>query len=72
MYAMLVCLCFFCKNVMTCNPRKVPSVYDKNGVLQPICLYCHTKVNKVRKEHGLDPWPEPLEGAYEACDEMEL
>lgn len=57
---------------MTCNPRKVPSVYDKNGVLQPICLYCHTKVNKVRKEHGLDPWPEPLEGAYEACDEMEL
>ena len=71
-YVFMTGTCLNCHRVMTFNPNKVPAVRDGNGVKQPICLTCHTSINEQRKKLGIEPWPEPLPGAYEAADENSI
>lgn len=69
--AFLMCTCYFCGRFFGCNPNRVPSTKDKDGVKQPVCRFCVEKWNAMRKEAGMSPIP-PLVGAYEPCDENEL
>lgn len=70
-YAFMLCSCYYCHKSFTCNPMKVPSVKDKDGVKQPICGVCVARWNELRVNAGMCPIP-PLSGAYEACEENEL
>ena len=70
-YAILMCTCYFCGRFFGCNPNKVPSTPDKDGVKQPVCKFCVARWNELRIEQGMSPHP-PLAGAYGACDENEL
>lgn len=61
--------CIACHKPFVFNPNKVPAIKDAQGVKQPICEPCHTFFNEERKKLGIEPWPDPLPGAYEAADE---
>ena len=72
-YAFIVAPCVFCGIPFPSNPNKVPSIRrTPDGPKEPMCLSCHGRANETRKAHGLEPWPDPLPGAYEACPEEEL
>lgn len=72
MYVFMMGPCLGCGKTFVFNPNKVPAVKDENGIKQPICEVCHRVLNEERKKRGLEPWPEPLEGAYEAADEHSI
>lgn len=68
-YVLMMGACIGCGNPMSFNPNKVPAIKDANGVKQPICKTCHDIFNDERERLGVERWPEPLPGAYEAADE---
>ncbi len=73
MYAMIYSTCIRCHKLMGYNPHLVPSIrVTPDSPKEPLCNNCHTALNNLRKASGLEPWPDPLPGAYEACDENEL
>lgn len=55
--------CFGCKRPFSYNPERVPSVVV-DGVREPICQECVTRVNPLRLAKGLEPIA-VLSGAYE-------
>jgi hypothetical protein len=63
--------CVGCRNIMTYNPMRVPSI-RVNGEREPVCASCVRRWNDLRIARGLPPFPEPLPDAYEPCDETEL
>lgn len=73
-YVALYCNCVRCHRPMTCHPHKVPVINNpEHGIRrEPICEPCFHVLNQWRKDQGLEPWPDPLPGAYEACPEEEL
>lgn len=75
-YAMVMGRCLVCGQTFTFHPHKAPSVrvkkIDGTNPREPICRECHAMVNAKRVEKGLDPFPDPLPGAYEPCEESEL
>ena len=71
MYAMIMGACIRCHQVFTFHPNKVPSI-RVNGVKEPVCKGCHEALNQERVKLGLERWPEPLAGAYEAAPEEEI
>ena len=71
-YYWMMSNCIRCKQLMSFNPYKVPSIrLNPESEKEPICLVCHEALNKLRTDLGLDPWPDPLPGAYEPVDENE-
>ena len=73
MFAMIMAPCVRCRRVITFNPNKVPSIrITPDGPKEPLCLDCHTHLNQARKSMNLEPWPEPLPGAYDAAPEEEI
>jgi hypothetical protein len=70
-YAMMISPCLLCKRPFGYNPLRVPSIRYE-GKKEPICEPCFHAGQKIRKEAGVEPWPDPLPGAYEPCDEGEL
>ena len=69
-YAMAVGECISCKRIFSFNPMRVPSI-SINGVREPICQACVTRINPERKKNGV-PEIVPHPEAYTACDENEL
>lgn len=69
-YAFIMGPCFGCKRPFHYNPNRVPSIRI-NGILEPICLSCVTRVNPQRIKYGLQPII-PHADAYEPIDESEL
>ena len=67
----LMTTCFYCDRLFGCNPNKVPSTKDKDGIKQPVCSTCVKWWNTLREREGLPAIP-PLPGAYEPCNEIEL
>jgi len=63
-YEFLITSCYVCGNVLTCNPEKVPSVKDGNGVKQPLCRACVDVITAKQKKMGVQQWLPPLPGAY--------
>jgi hypothetical protein len=70
-YALAFSPCLSCRLPFAYNPVWVPSL-RVNGSKEPICQRCFQKLNTLRRERGLDPWPEPHPEAYSACEESEL
>lgn len=70
-YVVVVIPCYCCRNPTVCNPNKVPSFRDENGIRQPICENCMTRINMKRREQHLAPFPIDPD-AYEAIPEEEL
>ena len=72
-YALLLVTCLRCRLPFGCNPHRVPSIrVTPGGPREPLCRACFDVLQAVRVEKGLEPWPEPLPGAYEAIAEEEL
>lgn len=72
-YAIAFVTCIRCGSPFGCNPNLVPSIrLSSEGPKEPVCEPCVTALNAVRVEQGMEPWPEPLPGAYDACPEEEL
>jgi hypothetical protein len=62
-----------CHRPFSFNPHKVPSSSALTGTREPICRLCFDRLNALRvKRGGLEPFPEPLPGAYEPLPEDEL
>lgn len=70
-YALCYGECYACGKLFYFNPVRVPSFRDGDGVKQPVCLDCITRMNAQRKERGLEEWTIPAD-AYTECDEAEL
>lgn len=66
-YAMLMGICCACKQVISFNPHKVPSL-KINGIREPLCRNCAEKWNTLHPE-GARPIQD---GAYDPIDENEL
>lgn len=78
-YVFVMAPCLLCKQPFSFNPNFVPSIKvnsegksDPNGKREPICQTCHTRANEARKAAGVEPWPEPLPGAYEPANENSI
>lgn len=73
-YAFCLAPCVRCKQPFSFNPHKVPSIRvpPPDGPKQPLCRSCVEVLQEVRKQQGLEPWPDPLPGAYELLPEEEL
>lgn len=66
----LLCTCFTCKQLFTCNPDLVPALPASatgTGEKEPVCLDCVTTANPRRIANGLEPIT-VLPGAYEPTD----
>jgi hypothetical protein len=63
--------CAGCGQPFSYNPNFVPSVRDRVGVRQAICINCVGIVNRRRVADGLAP-QEPHPEAYEPLPEEEL
>jgi len=70
-YAFLLASCFNCMNIFSCNPNKVPSIFDEKGVRQPLCRNCAEKVQVSQKGRGIPVSPIHTK-AYESVREEEL
>lgn len=70
-YLFMIAPCILCGQPFSFNPNRVPSIMH-NGRREPLCKSCHARANEIRKSHGLEPWADPLPGAYEAADENEI
>lgn len=71
MYAFMLAPCVLCGIPFAFHPNLVPSVRVK-GEKEPVCRQCHDYLNDLREKKGLERWPEPLAGAYEAAPEEEI
>jgi len=69
--AVLWAQCYTCGGMMPCNPKRVPSLPDEEGVRQPICQQCIRLANVEREKQG-SPMFEIAPDAYEPIDETEL
>lgn len=69
-YALVMSPCYGCNRLFSFNPLHVPSI-PIDGVRQPICQDCVTRVNPMRKKNGL-PEIVPHADAYEPVDESEI
>jgi hypothetical protein len=66
-YAIMLGFCVACKQPISFNPRKVPSL-KVDGIRQPICKSCADRWNVLHPENA-----RPIQdGAYEHFDENEL
>lgn len=63
-FMFLVCFCYTCGHLFTCNPDLVPSL-PVDGIKEPICRACINAANPKRIANGLTPIV-PLPGAYGA------
>ena len=62
--------CVRCHTSFTFNPDRVPSIRLKPELeKEPICPDCFNDLNRVRANHGLEPWILPS-GAYEPASEF--
>lgn len=66
-YAIMMGHCIACKNPISFNPTKVPSLMI-DGKRQPICKRCADRWNELHPEAARPI----LDGAYEHFDENEL
>ncbi len=72
-YAIMIGECLRCARTFGFNPHKVPSLkLTPDSPKEPICEDCFNTLNQMRIKAGADPWPPPLQGAYEALPEEEL
>lgn len=71
MFVFAMGACCGCSRAFSFHPNKVPSLVV-NGKREPLCRSCFDRGQAIRAEHGVDPWPEPLPGAYEGADESEI
>lgn len=55
--------CIACGQIFHFNAERVPSLVV-NGKREPVCADCIERVNKIRRERGMDLLV-PLPGAYE-------
>jgi hypothetical protein len=69
-YVFVMGPCCGCQQPFTFNPNLVPSVRIE-GVRQPICQSCVTRVNPQRVANGLEPI-KVLPGAYEPAPEASI
>lgn len=69
-YAIGMGTCYGCGQTFSFNPNKVPSL-RVDGVREPVCQVCMTKINILRERRGLKPF-EIHKDAYEPVDEGEL
>ncbi len=60
--------CVSCGRVFAFNPNRVPSLRVRrddqgvpypapDGVTEPVCEPCVHRLNALRQQNGLDPWP---------------
>lgn len=70
-YAIAQGPCWACHKVFDFNPLRVPSLWDEQGVKQPICRRCIERANITRRRLGLPPH-EIHPDAYTLIDEAEL
>jgi hypothetical protein len=70
-YAIIVEACYGCRNVITFNPHKVPSL-TVDGIRRPLCQDCFDHLNEYRIKHGIEAWPQPHPDAYQPISEYEL
>lgn len=70
-YAIVHGRCIICKEMVSFNPHKVPSVRIDGGERQPVCRTCIEAANPERVKRGLEPI-EILPGAYDPLPEGEL
>ena len=81
-YCTLFFSCFICGRMATGNPdrvvsiraRRVPAenggsriVADPEATRQAVCRPCAERMNEIRIEHGVEPFPIP-DDAYEAAE----
>lgn len=66
-YAMMIGVCAACKQPVSFNPHKVPSLRI-NGVKREICRNCAERWNELHPENARPI----LDGAYDYFDENEL
>ena len=71
MFVFMLGACGLCHQPFSFHPNKVPSMLI-DGKKEPICLNCFNHAQASRKEHGLEPWPAPLPGAYEGDEEENI
>jgi hypothetical protein len=57
--------CVICGQLFGFAPNKVPSFRGEDGVKRPCCRGCLEAANEMRIAAGMEPFPEPQEGAYE-------
>ena len=70
-YAYVIGNCIVCGRLFTFHPHHVPSSSAVTGKREPVCRACMDRLNEIRKDRGLEPFP-ILPDAYEACPEEEL
>lgn len=65
--------CYVCAQPFTFHPNRVPSLrVGPQDTREPVCRSCFDRLNAARLRAGLEAWPEPLPGAYEAAPESEV
>lgn len=70
-YVYVIGNCIACGRLFSFHPHHVPSSSAVTGKREPVCGACMERLNRRRKEMGLEPFP-ILPDAYEACPEEEL